>query len=162
MKEVDGCKINFNFGSLIKISDLIYYDGPLLSYYISDKGENYLFYWVDVDDIYNRWLVVRTDIFSIQQYLEKKIPLHRIISESNDGFLYLVDIDSEVQYHNIQLVEVNNLPEDYIPSKDSYYNFEPTDDIDLAAISQRYPPGNPKIQISGQRAEKRLKFTNID
>ena len=69
MKTINGFSINFDFSKLIKVADLIYYDGPLLSHYVSNKGENYLFYWVDVDNEYNRWVVIRTDIFSIQQYL---------------------------------------------------------------------------------------------
>ena len=63
MKTINGFSINFDFSKLIKVADLIYYDGPLLSHYVSNKGENYLFYWVDVDNEYNRWVVIRTDIF---------------------------------------------------------------------------------------------------
>jgi len=70
MKTISGFNIHFDFGKLTKVSDLIYFDGPLLSHYMSSKGENYLFYWVDVDETYNRWMVVRTDIITIQQYLE--------------------------------------------------------------------------------------------
>ena len=93
MKTINGFSINFDFSKLIKVADLIYHDGPLLSHYVSNKGENYLFYWVDVDNEYNRWVVIRTDIFSIQQYLEKKSTLHSIITQPNDGFVYTVDID---------------------------------------------------------------------
>ena len=53
MKTINGFSINFDFSKLIKVADLIYYDGPLLSHYVSNKGENYLFYWVDVDNEYN-------------------------------------------------------------------------------------------------------------
>lgn len=49
MKTINGFSINFDFSKLIKVADLIYHDGPLLSHYVSNKGENYLFYWVDVD-----------------------------------------------------------------------------------------------------------------
>lgn len=54
MKTINGFSINFDFSKLIKVADLIYHDGPLLSHYVSNKGENYLFYWVDVDNEYNR------------------------------------------------------------------------------------------------------------
>ena len=121
MKTISGFTIQFDFGKLTKVSDLIYFDGPLLSHYMSSKGENYLFYWVDVDEIYNRWLVVRTDIVTIQQYLDKKISLYTVMSTPNDGFLYMVDIDANASYHNIQLIQVDSLPEDYLPGQDSLY-----------------------------------------
>ena len=112
MKTINGFSINFDFSKLIKVADLIYHDGPLLSHYVSNKGENYLFYWVDVDNEYNRWVVIRTDIFSIQQYLEKKSTLHSIITQPNDGFVYTVDIDDKIHYHNISVPlkwdELNN------------------------------------------------------
>ena len=133
---INGFSINFDFSKLIKVADLIYHDGPLLSHYVSNKGENYLFYWVDVDNEYNRWVVIRTDIFSIQQYLEKKSTLHSIITQPNDGFVYTVDIDDKIHYHNIKLVPIANLPEEYTPTENSYYAFEIEDNIDLAAISQ--------------------------
>ena len=136
MKTINGFSINFDFSKLIKVADLIYHDGPLLSHYVSNKGENYLFYWVDVDNEYNRWVVIRTDIFSIQQYLEKKSTLHSIITQPNDGFVYTVDIDDKIHYHNIKLVPIANLPEEYTQTENSYYAFEIEDNIDLAAISQ--------------------------
>ncbi len=150
MKTINGFNIKIDFSKLIKVADLIYYDGPLLSHYMSSRGENYLFYWVDVDNKYNRWIVVRTDIFSIQQYLEKKITLHSIITLPNDGFVYSVDIDDDIQYHNIKAIPIDDLPEEYTPIKDSYYTFEVKDDIDLTAISQKYSSGILEIHISGK------------
>lgn len=54
MKTINGIPVTLDISSFIKIADFIYYDGPLLSHYISDRGENYLFYWVDVDNNFNR------------------------------------------------------------------------------------------------------------
>jgi len=153
MIQIAGLDINFDFGKLIKVSDLIYFDGPLLSHYTSEKGDNYLYYWVDVDDVYNRWLIIRTDIFSIQQYLDKKISLHSIVSDPNDGFVYAVDIDSNAVYHNIKVVKINDLPENYLPSFESYYDFELNDDIDLAAISRKYSSGIFELHINGKNVK---------
>jgi hypothetical protein len=153
MIPIVGLDIDFDFGKFIKVSDLIYFDGPLLSHYTSEKGDNYLYYWVDVDDTYNRWLIIRTDIFSIQQYLDKKIPLHSIVSDPNDGFVYAVDIDSNADYHNIRAVKINNLPENYLPSLDSFYAFELNDEIDLAAISRKYSSGIFELHIEGRNVK---------
>ena len=107
MKAINGFNFNFDFSKLIKVADLIYFDGPLLSHYMSDKGENYLFHWADADDEYNRWLVLRTDILSIKQYLDKKINLRSLIMEPNDGFVFSVDIDDNLNYTNIKVVPVH-------------------------------------------------------
>lgn len=150
MRAIDGLNFSFDFSKFIKVADLIYFEGPLLSHYISEKGENYLFYWVDADAHANRWIIIRTDIFTIQKYLDKKIPLSNIITSPNDGFVYIVDIDENIQYNNCKIVSIAQLPEDYTPTDDSYYNFNLKDDIDLSAISQKYSSGILEIHISGR------------
>lgn len=149
MKTINGFNIKFDFSKLTKVADLIYFDGPLLSHYMSEKGDNYLFHWVDSDDDYNRWIVIRTDIISIQQYLEKKINLRYLTTEANDGFVYSVDIDDELNYTNIKLVSIEDLPEDYVPTEESYYTFKVEEDIDLSALSKKYSSGILEIHISG-------------
>ena len=72
MKTINGFSINFDFSKLIKVADLIYYDGPLLSHYVSNKGENYLFYWVDVDNEYNRWVVSEPIFFNTTVFRKEK------------------------------------------------------------------------------------------
>lgn len=150
MKTINGFNINYDFSKLIKVADLIYFDGPLLSHYMSDKGENYLFHWADADADYNRWIVLRTDILSIQQYLDKKINLRSLFMKPNDGFVFSVDIDDNINYTNIKLVPIEALPEEYIPTEDSFYSFEIEDDIDLSAISQKYSSGILEIHIGGK------------
>ena len=149
MKIITGFDIKFDFSKLIKVADLIYFDGPLLSHYMSEKGENYLFHWVDSDDEHNRWIILRTDIISIQQYLEKKVNLRSLTVGANDGFVYSVDIDDNLNYTNIKAVPTAALPEDYIPTEESFYTFKVEDDIDLSALSKKYSSGILEIHISG-------------
>ena len=71
MKTINGLGLNFDFIKLIKVANLIYDDDPLT--YVSNKGENYLFYWVDVDNEYNRWVVIRTrDFFNTTVFRKEK------------------------------------------------------------------------------------------
>lgn len=125
MKKIKGFDIQFDFSNFKKIADLIYFEGPLLSHYVSSKGDDYLFYWVDRDDSDNRWLVLRVSLASLQKYMAGKVSLRQLISSPNDGFLYQVDVDDAVCYHNVKLVQPADLPEDYLPAADSYYAFEP-------------------------------------
>ena len=125
MKVIKGFDIQFDFSNFKKIADLIDFEGPLLSHYVSGKGDDYLFYWVDGDAHDNRWLVLRVSLSSLQKYLAKKVSLRELISSPNDGYLYLVDVDTDINYHDVKLVQPTDLPEDYLPTADSYYDFEP-------------------------------------
>jgi len=92
---------------------------------------------------------LRTDIISIQQYLEKKINLRTLIVETNDCFVYSVDIDDDLNYTNIKAVPIEALPEDYIPTEESFYTFKVEDNMDLSALSKKYSNGILEIHISG-------------
>lgn len=150
MIQVNGFNVSLDIQSFQKISDLIFFEGPLLSHYMSERGDNYLFYWVDSDDHFNRWLIVRTSLETIQDYIEKKISLYEVVSKPNDGFLYMVDIDENVEYHDLKLVQPNSLPDDYLPETDSFYEFKIVDGLDLSAISKKYQCGVMELHITGR------------
>lgn len=125
MRTIEGYNINYDFTGFRKIADLIYFEGPLLSHYVSSKGDDYLFYWVDRDESYNRWLVLRVSLANLQKYIGKEMSLRELIAHPNDGYLYSIDVNNDIQYHNVKLVEPSALPEEYLPDVDSYYAFSP-------------------------------------
>ncbi|MBR4533684.1 MAG: hypothetical protein IKO85_03965 [Bacteroidaceae bacterium] len=125
MKSIEGYNIEYDFSQFKKVADLIYFEGPLLSHYVSSKGDDYLFYWVDRDDSDNRWLVLRVSLANLQKYIGKKITLRELIDNPNDGYLYSVDVNNDICYHHIRLIQPSALPEEYLPEHDSYYAFEP-------------------------------------
>ena len=125
MKKTKGFDIQFDFSNFKKIADLIYFEGPLLSHYVSSKGDDYLFYWVDSDSSNNRWLVLRVSIANLQRYIAGDVSLRELIESPNDGYLYQVDVDDAVRYHDVLLVQPADLPNEYLPATDSYYAFEP-------------------------------------
>ena len=125
MNKTKGFDIQFDFSNFKKIADLIYFEGPLLSHYVSSKGDDYLFYWVDSDSINNRWLVLRVSIANLQRYIAGDVSLRELIESPNDGYLYQVDVDDAVRYHDVLLVQPADLPNEYLPATDSYYAFEP-------------------------------------
>lgn len=121
MKTINGYSIDYDFSGFRKIADLVYFDGPLLSHYVSSNGDDYLFYWVDKSDCDNRWLVLRVSLPNLQKYIGKNKSLRDLITNPNDGYLYVVDVDNSVRYHDVKLVQPSALPVDYLPEKDSYY-----------------------------------------
>ena len=125
MKCIEGYNIDYDFSQFKKVADLIYFEGPLLSHYVSSKGDDYLFYWVDRDGCDNRWLVLRVSMANLQKYIGKKITLRELIENPNDGYLYSVDVNNDICYHDIKLVQPSALPEEYLPDSESYYAFEP-------------------------------------
>lgn len=126
MRKIEGYKIDYDFSGFRKIADLIYFEGPFLSHYVSSKGDDYLFYWVDRDDRDNRWLVLRVSLANLQRYIGKEITLRELIENPNDGYLYAVDVDDDVNYHDVKLVQPSALPDEYLPAADSIYEaFEP-------------------------------------
>ena len=141
MKNVKGFDIQFDFSSFKKIADLICFERPLLSHYVSRKDDDYLFYWVECDDndrsalplgsSKNRWMVLRVSLASLQKYMAGDVSLLELIGSTNDGYLYLVDVDNDINYHNVKLVQPANLPEDYHPAADSFYT--------LSQYRQRMP-----------------------
>jgi len=106
MKTIKGiCIKKRNFDKFKKVADLIYFDGPLLSHYVTNKGDNYLFYWIDQDDTNNRWMFIRTDYDNIQKYTNKKQTLRNVLSSPLDDIVYTVDIDEEGGGCNLNCVK---------------------------------------------------------
>ncbi len=69
--------------------------------------------------------MLRVSLSSLQKYVGKELTLLELIKNPNDGYLYSVDVDSDLHYHNIKLVQPSAIPVDYLPDADSYYEFEP-------------------------------------
>lgn len=115
-------------------SDIIYYDGPLLSLYKMDD-KYYLFYWADITEKrhYNTWIVISDN--DSKKLLTHIITFMENLCSLNEIFLfpgrqiYLVDIDNNLNYHNtVKINSVLSLPEVYIPSeKYSFFDEELSD-----------------------------------
>ena len=108
---------------LERISNLIEFDGPLLSHY-KDKFDNqYLYYWVDQDKVNNRWLVWKVNMDFLYLYINVEIPLLTLFPKSGE-MLFCIDIDNGIRYSKIVLTYSNLIPENYLPEPDAYFRFE--------------------------------------
>ena len=126
MIKTNGISTNkLNLKEFRHVSDLIYFDGPILSYFQGKEGDSYLLSWVDCDEKYNRWLIIHTEFANILRYARREISLRSIVVEKGAKNLYIVDIDTDVNYHNLQSVKLSDLPKEYIPGTDDLYNYEP-------------------------------------
>ncbi len=124
MENIQGVEINKFPLDLNHVMDLIYFEGPLLSLFKNESGDHYLYYWCDVDDIYNRWIIFRISQQNLKNYLLKKTALSDLIVKPVDGFVYVVDINDELRFNNVCLIKSDELPQSYIPESDSFYDME--------------------------------------
>lgn len=120
MKNLEGINIpkeylpKFNW-----VRDIQYFDGPLLSEYVTDSNEIYAFYWCDCSDVYHRWLAVRVTKRSLLELISGLVSIYDfLIKRSQEPNLYVLDFDSDGEVGNSQLVNINNIPNSYLPEKD--------------------------------------------
>ena len=124
MENIQGIKVAQFPLELNHVIDLIYFEGPLLSLFNNKSCDYYLYYWCDVDDIYNRWIIFRITQQNIKNYLLKKTTLFDLVVKPVDGFVYVINIDNELRFSNVKMIKPDKLPQSYIPKSDSFYDME--------------------------------------
>lgn len=123
LRVVDGLNIDkFPYENLRLIADLLYFDGPLLSYFKDNANQHYLYYWCDTDESYNRWLVCKIPQRPLSHFLTRQLTLRALIFASEPDNIYLVDMDEQLRYAHIVKTQLGKLPEDYLPDHDTYYD----------------------------------------
>jgi hypothetical protein len=109
------------FRDLNKVSDLIYFEGPILSHFKDKYEKNLLFYWVDVNEEYNRWLVFQVSEEQLYNYLTKRVDLRSIVERPQNDIFYSVEIGDTLNYQNIHQFFKDDLIEPYLPEPDSFF-----------------------------------------
>ncbi|MFK7979310.1 MAG: hypothetical protein AB8G86_04980 [Saprospiraceae bacterium] len=118
LKSIELPKLGF---SLKKMGDFLFHEGPIQSHFISDKDEDYLFFWADVIGNINRWMVVKSNPNLLHSFFTKKINTKDLITNNLENFVYFIDVNQSGEWEKIQLVANLDIPKTYYPSKDSYY-----------------------------------------
>lgn len=121
MEKIAGIAIRKLTIKLEKMGDLLAYEGPILSHFISDNNEDFLFYWVESDDTHNRWLVYKTNNYLLRNFLQAQMNHRDLLQSAVDGFVYVIDINDELDYEHIIITPIENIPLNYFPPKDSFY-----------------------------------------
>lgn len=105
-------------GELLWKRDLLYFEGPLLSEFLSDKGEVYLKYWCDCDNEFNRWMVFKIKEQDRLRLVLGEKSLFEVIETQPDSFVFVLD-ESE-QNDRYMLLRSEYIPDQYMPEIDSY------------------------------------------
>lgn len=128
MNKITGKKVDqLPYYGLHKVADLTYFDGPLLSLFRDTENHGYLYYWCDADEVYNRWLVLHITEEQLARYIKQTLPLDEILIHPVSGELYVVDIDGQGKHGSVLLTHPEQLPVDYLPQKNTF--FDPTTTI---------------------------------
>ena len=135
MEELIGETLNELPFTLIKRGDLYYYEGPILSHFSDENEQDYFMNWADMDNLYGRWLLTEVSKENVGKYLSRNISLYELIISNDAGKVYFIDIDNDIEYRHIWRVAVENIPNDYLPAKDSYFERLYADDYSDELIS---------------------------
>ena len=106
----------------LKLGDFLYHEGPLLSHFVDENNphEHYFYKWSDSDTVCNRWLIAKFSEETLSHFLNQEISLKQVICQN--AFIYLLDLDNDLNEQNILVVNTQDLPKSYLPSDDSFYN----------------------------------------
>lgn len=122
MQSLTGTKLeSLPIPDLEKVGDIIEFEGPILSHFKDKYGSDYLFYWVDYNEFYNRWLVWKITKEQLYVYLTKKLTLREILLDQNKDNVFTVDYDENLTIGDVYYIGVQELIEKYIPEEGSFY-----------------------------------------
>lgn len=149
MKDIIGIPIEFQLAEYAKVSDLIYYDGPLLSHFVNANGDNFLFLWVDTDNVVNRWMVLRVSFLSIQKYTKKMITLLDLLHSPLDRTIIYIELNHDLECIKATCTSSSEIPEEYLPAADSFYSFQMYSEADNYLRLKQFDRSSLEIHLTG-------------
>jgi predicted flap endonuclease-1-like 5' DNA nuclease len=122
MDDVKGLVISKLGFKPLKLGDFLFHEGPLVSHFVdsSNLKEHYLYKWCDSDALCNRWLIAKCSEDLLIDFLNNKITLRGIINAN--AFVYVMDLDDDLNEHSILIANTQDLPEAYLPTENSFFN----------------------------------------
>lgn len=122
MKTLNGLKIQQLPFQLIKKGDLLAYNGPILSHFKTDDYKDFFMFWVDQNEVSNRWLLFYVSEENLKRYFNKKMSLRNLVFYHQKDFVYFIDINTNIEYTNITRKAVKDFPMEYVPGENSYFD----------------------------------------
>ena len=118
--------------NFIRIGDLLYFEGPLLSLFEElNSGHLYLFDWVDKDQQSNRWLIYRVSSKHLLQFINCKISHLELFEKRPNKKVFFTDIDSTNKlFSHYGAFEIVSLPPSYYPNSDNFFEISDCNSIE--------------------------------
>jgi hypothetical protein len=102
--------------------DLLYYEGPLVSHFVNIEHptQHYLYKWCDFDSNCNRWAIFKVSVDALLDFLTGKLTLLQLVRKN--PYIFFVDLDAHLNPQNTFVCPTAKIPEDYLPTEDSFYD----------------------------------------
>lgn len=151
MEQINGVKIP-DFKVFQKVSDLIWFEGPLVSHFLSPNNEDYIFYWSDADknERTDKWIITPVSEYIINQYINRQITLKDMMLKTINGIAFFADVDENNNYMNVYAFSIDSIDSDYLPEDDTYNDFEIVDYYSVLNLSKKNESGILEIKLSGE------------
>ncbi len=105
-----------------RVDDIINYEGPILSLFVDESQDLYLYYWIDSDQNHHRWLISKVQTNLLINYFDRIITLKELLTDNQREYTLIADQNNEYQFENSFLIRSALLPEQYLPAEDSYFS----------------------------------------
>lgn len=129
------------------ICDLIFFDGPLLCLFKSQKT-NWLYLWADkLNQNTDRWIVFSVGREELVKYFEKAASLRDLLDSAKT--VYMLDetcFDEDSRNRVLQSASDRNLIAPYLPEVDSYFDESLSPQIE---VSREMRPSSFEVGIKG-------------
>ncbi|MCU6498912.1 hypothetical protein LPN04_14030 [Rugamonas sp. A1-17] len=102
------------------ITDLIFYESPILSLFKGSRDQDYFYYWCENDIIVNRWLVIPVGREDIERYLAGEVSLYSLVNKNRS--VAVLDMNKEGEPTFVFMVPTEQLPYTYIPPETSFFD----------------------------------------
>ncbi len=139
MEKINGNLLSdYPFSHAEKVSDLLYYDEPILSHYVF-MNKNFLHYLIDFDDDFSRYLIFQVTEYELFRFLNRIISLRDILIQSSNDFMfqYIVDYNFDGNGSTYQIT-LGNLQEKYLPNTDSLFDLANIENVYYKSLQNKY------------------------
>lgn len=98
------------------------FEGDILTEFRATNGSGlYLEKWCARDGTKNRYLLVRTELRSVAEYLGRRISMLQLLNGSSDGGGFIVDKDGG-KVAAVFAVRLDSLPDGYLPKPSAFHD----------------------------------------
>jgi len=121
---------SFSFTDLFCVGALLFKEYPSTLVYADKNKIPHIVEWVDLDKETNanRYFIYKTSYDDLKKYIDHSISHFELILNATGGAVVFFDGSIE-DASNFNILSIENIQSDYLPSPKSYFNYEDSEDI---------------------------------
>jgi hypothetical protein len=110
-----------NLKKQIKLFDIEYYEGPMLSLFREGKSDFYLYKWLDIESNGHKWLIFKTNLDDLYDYIHQTIDEKTLIKKALDGQYTIAIIQPSLVFDKIKHFTNSSLPNGFLPAPNCFF-----------------------------------------